>query len=75
MAQSSWEIFGDFSREESRAHVHVQGSEGEAKIWIEPGIELALDHGLPRRDLARALRLVEEHEDEVRTAWKAHFEA
>jgi hypothetical protein len=41
-------IFGDgslrfyfFSREESRMHVHVKGSDGEAKFWMEPEIELA----------------------------------
>ncbi|HUE89763.1 MAG TPA: DUF4160 domain-containing protein, partial [Vicinamibacterales bacterium] len=26
-----------FSREEPRAHVHVQHAEGEAKFWIERG--------------------------------------
>ncbi len=30
-----------FSREETRMHVHVQGSDGEAKYWLEPSIELA----------------------------------
>lgn len=64
-----------FSREEERPHVHVQGADGEAKIWIEPRIELAASHGLNRRDVARVLLLVEEHEDEIRKAWQAHFEA
>jgi len=30
-----------FSREESRMHIHVDSSEGEAKFWIKPEIELA----------------------------------
>jgi hypothetical protein len=30
-----------FSREEKRMHVHVHCSEGEAKFWLEPKIELA----------------------------------
>jgi len=30
-----------FSREETRMHVHVNSSEGEAKFWLEPQIELA----------------------------------
>ena len=30
-----------FSREEPRIHVHVYCSQGEAKFWIEPEIELA----------------------------------
>jgi hypothetical protein len=35
-----------FSREESRMHVHVHHSDGEAKFWLEPQIEVATSHGL-----------------------------
>jgi hypothetical protein len=61
-----------FSREEARLHVHVQGSEGEAN-WVEPEIELAQNYGMSRRSIASALRLIREHESEIRSAWKAHF--
>jgi hypothetical protein len=54
-------------------HVHVYHAEGEAKFWLEPSLELAANYGLSQRRLARALRLVQEHEDEIRNAWKAHF--
>jgi uncharacterized protein DUF4160 len=62
-----------FSREEARPHVHVQSSSGEAKFWLEPKIELAQKYGLTSRQLNIVLRLIGEHEDEIRTAWKAHF--
>jgi hypothetical protein len=62
-----------FSREESRMHIHVDSAEGEAKFWIEPEIELARSHGLPERELTRLRKLVEEHEDVIRTAWYKHF--
>ena len=62
-----------FSREETRLHVHVQGSGGEAKFWIDPEIELAQNYGMSRRSISSALRLIEEHEREIRSAWKAHF--
>ncbi len=62
-----------FSREEPRLHVHVQGGGGEAKFWLEPELELAQNFGLSRRTLAAALRLIREHEDEIRAAWKTHF--
>ena len=65
--------FHFFSREEPRVHVHVEGPSGEAKIWLEPGIEMAENHGLSQREVTRALRLVREHEEEIRTAWQAHF--
>jgi hypothetical protein len=54
-------------------HVHVYHAEGEAKFWLEPRVEAAVNYGLSRQRLASALRLVVEHEDEIRNAWKAHF--
>jgi hypothetical protein len=54
-------------------HIHVDSSEGEAKFWIEPEIEFARSHGLPERELTRLRKLVEEHEDVIRTAWNKHF--
>jgi hypothetical protein len=61
-----------FSREETRMHVHVHASAGEAKFWLEPRIELARNYGLSIRQVNAGLRL-QEHEDEIRKAWKAHF--
>jgi hypothetical protein len=63
-----------FSREEPRAHVHVQHTGGEAKIWLEPEVRVDQNHGLSASRLATALRLAQEHQDEIRAAWKAHFE-
>ena len=62
-----------FSREEARAHVHVQHAKGEAKVWLAPKIELALNQGLKARQVATALRLVQENEDVIRKAWSTHF--
>lgn len=63
-----------FSREEPRAHVHVQHTQGEAKIWLEPEVCVDQNHGLSESRLATALRLAQEHRDEIRAAWKARFE-
>ena len=62
-----------FSREERRAHVHVQHASGEAKFWLDPNIELARNYGLTVSRLATAERLTREHADEIRRAWKTHF--
>jgi len=62
-----------FSLEESRMHIHVHGEGGEAKFWIEPGIELARNYGLPLQDLVRVRRMLEGHENEIRSAWQRHF--
>ena len=48
-----------FSREEPRMHVHVQHETGEAKIWLEPRIALAENHGLSQRRITSAMKLVQ----------------
>ncbi len=62
-----------FSREEPRAHVHVQHADGEAKFWVKPRVELCANYGLTSHELAEAQRLVEEHLDEISRAWARHF--
>jgi hypothetical protein len=62
-----------FSREEPRAHVHVQHADGEAKFWIEPRVELHANYGLKPKQIAEAEKLVEEHLNEIRRAWAKHF--
>lgn len=54
-------------------HVHVQSAQGEAKFWIEPTIELAVNSGLPEHEIAKILGLVRRREDEIREAWGRHF--
>jgi hypothetical protein len=53
--------------------MHVHATTGEAKFWLEPSIELAQNYGLSMRQVNAALRLIQEHEDEIREAWKTHF--
>ncbi|HAH06682.1 MAG TPA: hypothetical protein DCM05_09185 [Elusimicrobia bacterium] len=62
-----------FSREETRVHVHVTCPDGEAKFWIEPGISLAQNYGLSQRQVKTLMRVVEEHKDEITSAWREHF--
>lgn len=62
-----------FSREEPRMHVHVHGPRGEAKFWLEPAISLAVNSGLSTQQINVVLRVIQEHENEIRKAWKTHF--
>ncbi len=62
-----------FSREEPRAHVHVQHADGEAKFWIEPTVEIAANFGLKPKHVAEAEGLIVEHLIEIRNAWAKHF--
>jgi len=54
-------------------HVHVASSDGEAKFWLEPVVELARSYGLRDPDLRAAQELVQEHANEIRNAWYKHF--
>ncbi len=62
-----------FSREESRVHVHVYTPNGEAKFWLEPRIELAINKGIRPKDLKIIEAKIRKHEDEIRQAWQKHF--
>jgi len=62
-----------FSREEPRIHVHAASPAGEAKFWLDPGIELAKNYRLSDRDLRRIRDIIAEHEQEIRDAWDLHF--
>ena len=62
-----------FSREEERKHVHIVSSEGEAKFWLEPEIELARNYRFTSRQLIDIESLVEDHYDELISAWRQHF--
>lgn len=54
-------------------HIHVHGHGGEAKFWIEPNIDLALNAGLSKTELGAVRRMIEEHIDDIQKAWQRHF--
>lgn len=62
-----------FSREEPRMHVHIVSPDGEAKVWIEPEIELALNKGLKKPEINEILDLIKDRQDEIRNSWHKHF--
>lgn len=62
-----------FSREELRRHIHVSHTDGEAKFWLEPNVELAMNQGLTQKQLSEALSLVQQHLEEIVHAWHTHF--
>ena len=54
-------------------HVHVFSPDGEAKYWLEPQIELALNKGLKTVELTELRRIIEERQDVIRHDWRRHF--
>lgn len=64
-----------FSREEERVHIHVYSDDGEAKFWISPEISLANNYGLSGSQITELKTVVEEHKNEIKNAWKKHFQS
>lgn len=62
-----------FSREENRIHIHISCPDGEAKFWLEPIIALANSYGLKKKQLKEIQILIEDHKNEITSAWKKHF--
>lgn len=53
-------------------HVHVESSDGELKIWLEPRIELAENHGIPEREVTKIIAIVEQRHVEIEERWRQH---
>ncbi|MCD6008704.1 MULTISPECIES: DUF4160 domain-containing protein [Halomonadaceae] len=54
-------------------HVHVVSGDGEAKFRFEADLELAKNYGYNRQQLKEIESLVEDHRNELVSAWKQHF--
>jgi hypothetical protein len=65
--------FSIFSNEETRMHVHVYKDNHNAKIWLEPVIELAENKGFSKRDLNKIIVIVKENENDFKAKYKAHI--
>ena len=65
--------FHFFSLEEERMHIHVTSDNGKAKFWMEPSVSLAMSNGVPTHELSKIEKIVKEHQDEIKRAWRDHF--
>ena len=54
-------------------HVHVASSEGEAKFWLEPKIELANNYRYTTKQISSIFDIIQEHHHEFVQAWRFHF--
>ena len=54
-------------------HVHVYTPSGEAKFWLAPKIELAINTGLKSAELKIAENKIRENEHQIKESWEKHF--
>ena len=55
-------------------HVHIQNSDGKAKIAIDPEVTLIENTGIKPRDLKRALEITKMYQEEFIKAWKEYHD-
>ena len=53
-------------------HVHVVKGDDDAKIALEPSIEVVYNHGLKAKDLKRAIQLAEMYKDDIIELWNKY---
>ena len=51
-----------YSKEENRKHIHVEKGDHEAKVWLEPMIEVAYNYGFSSREIKFILQIIERYE-------------
>ncbi len=54
-------------------HIHINSPEGEAKFWLEPQIELALNKKFTEQKLNEIEKIIVEYENEFKSKWTEYF--
>ena len=54
-------------------HIHVRSSDGEAKFWLVPDVQLARNDGFDARTLKSLAAIVATNKDLLERAWHDYF--
>lgn len=54
-------------------HVHVRGSGGEAKFWLQPLVQLDNSNGFDARTLRELAETVEQNAAVIERTWNEYF--
>ncbi len=61
-----------YSDEHLPIHVHIESSDGKAKVNVDPHIEVVSNNGIKPRDLKKALVIIETYKDDIIDKWKEY---
>jgi hypothetical protein len=50
-------------------HMHVDRGDLSAKLWLDPNVRVADNHGYNRRELREIERIAREHLEQLRDEW------
>ena len=62
-----------YSKEETRRHIHIEKGEKNAKIWLEPNVEVAYNHGFTSKEMKYVLQIIQEYGRSFDDKWNKHF--
>lgn len=62
-------LFGAKIRCQEPRHMHVDRDRFSGKLWLNPDVLIADNHGYSRRELREIERLAREHLEKLRHAW------
>ncbi len=66
-------VFKIHSNEEERRHVHVVKAENEAKIWLEPEVELAWNEGFDNKNIKKIIKISKQYADNFKRLYTIHI--
>jgi len=58
-----------YSDEHTPVHVHIENSDGKAKINLIPAIEIIENKNIKNKDIKKALTIIELYKEEFIDAW------
>ncbi len=61
-----------YSEEHLPMHVHIQNSDGKAKIALNPDVVLVENHGIKPHDIKRAIEIARMYQKEFIKAWEEY---
>ena len=63
-----------YSDEHTPVHVHIENSDGKAKINLVPSIEVVENKNIKAKDIKKALAIIDLYKDEVTNEWNKYHE-
>ncbi len=63
-----------YSDEHEPIHVHVENSDGRAKIVLVPAIEIVKNEGMKSKDLKKAVAICKTFKEEFIEKWHEHID-
>lgn len=54
-------------------HIHVRSADGEAKLWLDPGVSVASSYGYDAATLRELAEVARAHRDLIERAWHDYF--